>query len=38
MYFSTFLSECVSNADEQLGEMFLEEKIPTNEEINVSAA
>ncbi|XP_034556831.1 elongation factor G, mitochondrial [Notolabrus celidotus] len=27
------LVECVANADEMLGEMFLEEKIPTNEDL-----
>lgn len=29
------LVECVSNADEVLGEMFLEEKIPTNDDLKV---
>lgn len=27
--------ECVANADEILGEMFLEEKIPTNDDLKV---
>ncbi len=27
--------ECVANADELLGEMFLEEKIPTNDDLKV---
>ncbi|XP_037533445.1 elongation factor G, mitochondrial [Nematolebias whitei] len=30
------LVECVSNADEALGEMFLEEKIPTKEELKAA--
>lgn len=29
------LVECVANADEFLGEMFLEEKIPTNDDLKV---
>lgn len=29
------LVECVANADEALGEMFLEEKIPTKEDLKV---
>jgi len=28
--------ECVSNVDETLGEMFLEEKTPTDDDIKVS--
>ena len=28
--------ECVSNVDETLGEMFLEEKTPTEDDIKVS--
>ena len=31
------LVECVANADEILGEMFLEEKIPTNDDLKVCA-
>lgn len=31
------LVECVANADEIIGEMFLEEKIPTNDDLKVSA-
>jgi len=31
------LIECVSNADETLGEMFLEEKTPNNEQIIVES-
>lgn len=27
--------ECVANADEILGEMFLEEKVPTNADLKV---
>lgn len=27
--------ECVANADEVLGEMFLEEKVPTNADLKV---
>ncbi|CAJ1065373.1 elongation factor G%2C mitochondrial [Xyrichtys novacula] len=30
------LVECVANADETLGEMFLEEKIPTNEDLKAA--
>uniref|UniRef100_A0A8P4JZC3 Elongation factor G, mitochondrial n=2 Tax=Dicentrarchus labrax TaxID=13489 RepID=A0A8P4JZC3_DICLA len=30
------LVECVANADEMLGEMFLEEKIPTNEDLKAA--
>ena len=30
-----FPTECVSDADEKLGELFLEEKLPTNEELKV---
>jgi elongation factor G len=30
------LIECVTNADETLGEMFLEEKVPNNEQLIVS--
>lgn len=30
-----FLLECVSNVDDILGELFLEEKVPTEEDINV---
>ncbi|XP_077579029.1 elongation factor G, mitochondrial [Stigmatopora nigra] len=30
------LIECVANADEVLGEMFLEEKIPTNDELSAA--
>lgn len=29
------LVECVANADEILGEMFLEEKVPTNADLKV---
>lgn len=29
------LVECVANADETLGEMFLEEKIPTTDDLKV---
>ena len=29
------LVECVANVDEILGEMFLEEKIPTNDDLKV---
>lgn len=29
------LVECVANADEILGEMFLEEKIPTKDDLKV---
>lgn len=29
------LVECVANADEVLGEMFLEEKVPTNADLKV---
>lgn len=32
------LIECVANADEQLGELFLEEKIPTAAQLKVLAA
>ncbi len=31
-----FTSECVSNVDDTLGEMFLEEKEPTEQDIRVS--
>ncbi|KAL6116063.1 gfm1 [Pungitius sinensis] len=30
------LVECVANADEMLGEMFLEEKVPTNEDLKAA--
>ena len=30
-----FNTECVSDADEKLAELFLEEKTPTNEELKV---
>lgn len=30
------LIECVANADEEIGEMFLEEKIPTEEQLNAA--
>lgn len=30
------LVECVANADETLGEMFLEERIPTKEDLKVN--
>ena len=35
MYIS-LITECVSNVDDHLGELFLEEKTPTNEDIHVS--
>lgn len=32
------LIECVANSDEQLGEMFLEEKVPSVSELKVSSS
>jgi len=34
--FSYSCTECVSNVDETLGEMFLEEKTPNEDDIKVS--